>query len=286
MIQIKIPNYLKRVKLSESRRPKYLRIKDGPLPEKYNTPRYVWKKKLGETRLFDTEKKEFVLKNPKAANTPSYQTIAGNEIYARMHERKRMLIVNNLKDDFKQHISEQLRYIPQDLFPISVSMEVHTPYGYADWDVDNLWIYHKCFLDSLRDLQLVPDDSILHVRQAGQTTFIPVLPSEIPMMIFKIDTAPAETNPATDGILNVTESCDGEPGEIFVDATNVILYTGKSKVIYGAAKKAIRSAMTYALNNFKTMFVPVDIYDRYRNFFEEADYSGKVKIIKTTGWKN
>jgi len=285
MIQVKIPNYLKRVKLSESRRPKYIRMKDGPLPEKYNNPRYKWKKKVSETRLFDTEKNEFVIKNSKAANTPSYQTIAGNEIYARMHERKRMLIVNNLKDHFKQHISEQISHIPEDLFPLSVSMEIHTPYGYADWDVDNLWIYHKCFLDSLRDLQIVPDDSILYVRQAGQTTFIPILPDETPLMIFKITSAPAETNPDTSNILNIVESCEGEPGEIYIDGNLVTIYTGKLKVIYGAAKKAIRSAMSYALNNFKTVFVPEDIYERYRDFFEESNYEGKVKIIKTT-WKN
>lgn len=283
MIRVTIPNYLRKVKLSEARRPKYYFF-GGELPEKYKSSRYSWKKRGKVTCLYDNEEGEFVLKNAKTAGKPSYQTIAGNEIYARMHERKRMLIVHSLKDHFKEHISKQVEHISEDLFPLSISMELHAPFGYADWDVDNLWIYHKCFLDSLKDLKLIPDDNVLYVRQAGQTTLVPT--TGTPTMIFRIAETPAECSPPMSNMLNVQESSEGLPGEVSIDGNIATMYTGKTKVLFGAAKKAIRSIMTHALNSFSTVLVPENIYNRYREFFEESTYGGKVKIIKIKEWKD
>ncbi len=283
MIRVIIPNYLRRVKLSEARRPKYYFF-GGELPDKFKTERYSWRKRGKIKCLYDNEEGQFVLKNAKSAGTPNYQTIAGNEIYARMHERKRMLIVHSLKDHFKEHISKQIESISEDLYPLSISMELHAPFGYADWDVDNLWIYHKCFLDSLKDLKLIPDDNILYVRQAGQTSLVPT--TGTPTMIFRIAEAPHECAPPMSNLLNVEESSEGEPGEVSINGNLATIYTGKTKVLFGAAKKAIRSVMTYALNNFCTVLMHEQMYSRYKEFFDESTYGGIVKIIKIKEWKS
>jgi hypothetical protein len=283
MIRVVIPNYLRRVKLSEARRPKYY-IHGAELPEKYNTDRYSWRLRGKIKCLYDNKEGHFVVKNAKSAYKPTYQTIAGNEIYARMHERKRMLIVHSLKDHFKEHISTQIKSIPEHLYPLSISMELHAPFGYADWDVDNLWIYHKCFLDSLRDLNLIPDDSVLHVRQAGQTTLVPT--TDTPTMIFKIAEAPEECAPAIANMITVEESSQGDPGDVCIEDNVAIIYTGKTTVLFGAAKKAIRSVMTHALNTFSTVLVPEQIYNRYKDFFDESNYEGKVKVTSIKEWKN
>ena len=278
MIKIEINNYLRRVQVSNARRPKYWAPKDE-LPEKLlDTTRYIWKKRSGFINLYDNQEKEFVIKNPKAAGTPGYQSIAGNEIYARMHERKRMMIVDALKNHFKEHISAKVNSIPEDMFPLSISMEIHSSYGVADWDLDNLWIYHKCFQDSLKDLELIPDDNVLYITEAGKTSFIAVSEDVTPKLVFVIRKS-EESYPKTYAPIYLRESSEGTPGEIKVTPGNVTLYTGKRKVIYGAAKDAVRKTMLYALNNFKTVFVPHEMYSRYKQFFDENRFGGKVTIV-------
>jgi len=258
MIKIEINNYLRRVQISNARRAKYWEPVDD-LPDRLrDTVRYGWKKRSGVINLYDTVENDFVVKNPKSAGTPGFQSIAGNEIYARMHERKRMMIVDALKDHFKEHISAKVNSIPEDMFPLSIAMEIHSPYGVADWDLDNLWIYHKCFQDSLKDLGLIPDDNILYITEAGKTSFVAVSEDVTPKMVFLIKKS-EDSRPKVYEPMYVRESNEGNPGDIKIDNGNVILYTGKRKVIYGAAKDAIRKTMLHALNNFKTVFVPHDM---------------------------
>ena len=284
-MKVVIPNYLKRVKLSEARRAKYI-LFGSQIADKYKGERYCWRKRGKNLCLYDKQEGEFVIKNAKAAGTPSYQTIAGNEIYARMHERKRMMIVHALKDNFKEHIRNQISAISDDMFPLSIDMEIHVPFGYADWDLDNLWIYHKCFQDSLRDLKLIPDDNVLYVRDAGRTKFVPVMEDVTPTMIFNINKASGSSIVPKRSMLFVTESSEGEPGTIETGTSCATIYTGKSKVIFGAAKKAIHSVMLYALNNFFNVYVKRDVYNRYREFFEEVNYEKEVKIIIEEEWKS
>lgn len=264
--------------MSEARRPKYI-LFGSQVADKYKGNRYCWRKRGKNLCLYDKEESQFVVKNARATGTPSYQTIAGNEIYARMHERKRMMIVHALKNNFKEHIQNQVSSIPDDMFPLSIDMEIHIPFGYADWDLDNLWIYHKCFQDSLRDLKLIPDDNVFYVRDAGRTRFVPVMEDVTPTMIFNINKVDSRSVVAKRNMLFVTESCDGEPGTIETGTSSAILYTGKTKVIFGAAKKAIHSVMLYALNNFFNIYVKQSMYNRYKEFFMEASKGTEVKII-------
>jgi Holliday junction resolvase RusA-like endonuclease len=286
MIKVTILNYLRKVKFSDSRRPQYFTLKDK-LPEKYEKDkRYVWRKNpKGEIYLYDSREKVFVVANPNSVGTPSYQAIAGNEIYARMHERKRMKIVEALKNDFKRHLIEQRIQLSDDYFPLSVSMELRSQYGYADWDLDNLWIYHKCFLDSLTDLGIIPDDNVLYIRQAGQTNFFPITEYEKPSMTFILEKSdlpkhPRKVDPMP---LNIRESNEGEAGTVDFNGLTgqAVMFTGKKKILFGAAKKCVREVMLHALNNFKTVFVPNTIYTRYSQFFKENMFAGHIKVIVT-----
>ena len=285
-LKVAIPNYLTRVKLTEGRRKKYWEeSKKDSLPKKFQTPYHIWKK----GRLYDTITKDFVAKNAKFVDEPRYQQISGNEIYARMHESKRIKIVTQLKDHFKEHIAKAMGDLPGAMTkypffknPVAVRMEVFTQFGVANWDVDNMWIYHKCFLDSLTDLGVIPEDNVLHVRQAGQTTFRPILEHTMPLMVFYIDELEFHY---ADETLNIAEDKTLELGEIEVvkamsGISTIMLGTGKKKVIFGAAKKAIRKSMYLCLNNNKTAVVTEALHKKYENFFE-CFAEHRVQLIKT-----
>jgi hypothetical protein len=283
MIKVTILNYLRKVKISDSRMPQYYGLRDK-LPEKYqNNKRYVWRKNAKtEILLYDSQTRQFVISNPNSVGTPSYQAIAGNEIYARMHERKRMKVIDALKAQFKENLRNV--DIPQDYFPLSVSMELRAQFGYAEWDLDNLWIYHKCFLDSLTDLGIIEDDNVLYIRQAGQTTFIPIREGETPSMTFIFTKAPeVNENEKIRGYPLTLYEAEGKAGDVEYDLlhSKVTMFTGKKRVIYGAAKKCIREIMLHCLNNFKTLFVKNSTYERYKAFFDENRFNNEVKIIIT-----
>lgn len=286
-LKVTIPNYLTRVKLTEGRRKKYFEedpIADSPpelnnkIPVKYRTRQYIWYKGY----LLDTKTNEYVVKNAEKADEPRYQQINGNKIYARMHESKRVKIVTELKNYFKRHIYESMIDVDSNpkkfvfLNPVSVKMTVYTQYGVANWDADNMWIYHKCFLDSLKDLSIVRDDNVLHVKQTGQTTFVAIKEGQTPIMEFMIEELEFHYSANT---ISLFESPETEIGEIQVLADSIFLGTGKKKVIYGAAKKAVRKAMYHCLNNFKSAVVTEDLHKKYENFFE-CFVEHRVGLIK------
>ena len=157
-------------------------IKKDKIPEKYKNPNFIFIKHGSQIHLYDIEKKEYVVKNPIAAGTPNVIRIAGNEIYARMHERKRMAIVKAIKNDMKPHLPKEI-----DLeFPIMIDIELYTTPKYCNWDLDNLWIYNKCFQDVLTESKLIPEDNILYISKAGAPRFIPVINEEDRKMVFTL----------------------------------------------------------------------------------------------------
>ena len=104
MIKVVIPNYLRKVSVAKSRRVKYFNRTGKQLPKKYqNTDLYRWDEK---GRLVDRRTGELVIANPKSAGTERFQSIRGGVIYAKMHKRLRMKIVDALKAQFKAAIRE------------------------------------------------------------------------------------------------------------------------------------------------------------------------------------
>ncbi len=283
-MKIRITNYLRQVKLSETKRKKYFLksaiTPENPIPKKYEDPtRYIFKK----GKLYDSVEKDFVIKNSKSFDKPRYISIAGNEVM-RMHERVRIKIITTLKNDFKSHILESLRGMSargESLGngPYSVTMTLRTQFGFGNWDVDNLWIYHKCFLDTLTDLNVISNDNVMIVRQAGATNMIPIAEGETPSMEFEILSIP--DTPHTK-VLKIQESETVKAGEIEFSFENdiVLIGVGKKKVIMGAAHDALRKVMYWCLNNFSDVMISATLADKYSMFL--LDYKQfNIKIIKT-----
>jgi hypothetical protein len=253
-ITIRIPNYVTEVKVSNTRRAKYFKPGDT-IPLKYQNDSYVWKAE----RLFDTVTKAPVIKNPIAMGKPRYQTIAGNEIYARMHERLRMLIVSAIKDNYREHMPKEL-----DLnYPVAISMQVHTFPKYLNWDVDNLWIYIKCFQDLLVELKLIPDDDIRYIRTSGEINFTPVQDEEQRQLIFTIEELPIPTHvmyhlkPKEFNFYDLkmtgfklTRTKDGTTGDVVADIDNQIFYlnVGKIKISENAVEKTLIKVFHYCIH--------------------------------------
>jgi hypothetical protein len=286
MIRIRIPDFPRRVEISKARKAKYFKQTDD-LPEKYSKGiphQYTWKKKGKHIYLYESAVDEFVIKNPKAAGTPRYVQISGNEIYARMHERIRMKIVDTVKSAMKVNIlkvvSTPEEFSKRVMFPVSVRMTIYTPYDYANWDVDNLWIYHKCFLDSIRDLKLIEDDNILFVREAGAIFFEPISPDKTPELLFTIMSA--DGYPVATEAVEVIEDFEQKPGFLAIspDGKTARISVGRKKILFGAAKDAIRKLMFYCLNYNKSVIISPALHEKYKNFFEDFPKS-RIKIIIT-----
>ena len=153
-IKIEIPNYLRKVKLSEARKKKYyVKGKNEPVAKKYNnTEHYEWVKFKGQYFLVDVETRERVISNPRAAGTPRFITINGQKIYnGEIDKHVRNKVLSSIKDSFAPYINK-LPVITE--YPIRIDMEIHDtirePSSNAMWDVDNrAWTYIKAFQDCL-----------------------------------------------------------------------------------------------------------------------------------------
>lgn len=252
-----IPQYITEVKVSDSRRAKYFKLGDK-LPSKYeNNARFTWKNE----KLLDELTKTFVIKNPIAVGKPRYQSIAGNEIYARMHERVRMLIVKAIKANYLPNMPKQLNLS----YPIEISMDIHTQPKMLNWDVDNLWIYIKCFQDLLVDLKLIPGDDIRYIKSSGQINFTPVQSEEQRRLIFNITELPKTTHVMYNlepkvftfhktlmhtQDFRLTRTTDGNSGDITadIDARIFHLNVGKRKVSEKAVAKTLNKVYHYCIN--------------------------------------
>ena len=181
--EIVIPEYLTHVLLSKKRKTIYYSIhgKRKP-PKKYlNNPSFTIDNK-GYLRNRVTG--DYVVANFRAAGTPKYQKINGQDFYSGFgspHVRNK--IVGEIKKFFKPF----LRGIPKITeFPIQFEMELHTTIDEGNWDLDNLWVYTKCFQDVLVSMKIIPDDNIQFITKSGAPEFFPVKTPQERKIVYKI----------------------------------------------------------------------------------------------------
>jgi hypothetical protein len=203
-----IPMFSEEIQLTAKRMPKYFEWKDhDKLPNKYQTQRYIWSMdKGGQRRLFDSETKAFVVKNAVSVSRPRMMTIAGNEFFPGLDEHIRMKVVEHLKSEFQRHFPVSLELS----FPVLITEELHTLPRYANWDLDNMWIYTKCFQDAIVEYKqikekyiertlkgdkvkhrivkpgIIPDDTIKYITLPSAPRFIPVTREEDRAMIYTL----------------------------------------------------------------------------------------------------
>lgn len=209
--------------------------------------------KGGQKRLFDSEAQTFIVKNAVSVSRPRMMSIAGNEFFPGLDEHVRMKVVEHLKSEFQKHFPESLELS----FPILVTEELHTVPRYANWDLDNMWIYTKCFQDALVEFKqvkeryierndkgeekvrhrivkygILPNDSIKYITLPATPRFIPVTSEQDRKMVF---TLTEDLDPRIRGHLLynikrvepgdsadvrgflVTQSTDGKPGDLAID---------------------------------------------------------------------
>lgn len=172
---ITIPEFITHVKLSNKRRAKYY-TKKSKIPKKYK------ELKFKNGFLVDVDGKK-VVSNPRSVGTPKLKKINGQEIYSGMPHHMRAKIVKTIKDFYKKHLKN---IDPVDSFPIQIEMELHAPIEVGNWDLDNLWIYNKCFQDALTDLGIIPDDNIQYITKPASPLFFPVENMEDRKLVYRI----------------------------------------------------------------------------------------------------
>lgn len=179
--KIVFDRYIREVELSQSRRKKYY-VEGEQIPEKYLSPQYAFKKGF----LFNLETKERVIKNERVAGTPKIIPISGRAIYSGWHERIRIKVVGAIKD-FYRPIVQRLQPVSIQHFPLRIRMELHTPPRNMEWDLDNLWIYSKCFQDLLKDEGVIPNDSIRYITLPPAPEYYPVSEDDDRKIIFYLE---------------------------------------------------------------------------------------------------
>lgn len=198
---VEIPEYIRRVKLSEARNAKYYEFgKKHPKAKRFlNKDKYDWKDFNGRRFLICLETGEKVISNPRAAGTPRILTINGQKIYnGEVSKHIRNKVLSEIKESFAPYVNT-LDVINE--FPLRIEMEIHDVIressGDSLWDIDNrAWPYIKGFQDCLtgnrdkkgkyRNKQVVPDDNILYITQPPAPKFIPVDNEEDRKLVFKI----------------------------------------------------------------------------------------------------
>lgn len=177
-----------------------------------------------------------------------------------MHERVRMLIVKAVKANYLSHMPSEL-----DIkYPVEISMDIHTFPRMLDWDVDNLWIYIKCFQDLLVDLKLIPGDDIRYIKSSGQINFTPIQVEEQRKLIFRIAELPKTTHVMYNlepkvftfhktlmhiQDFRLTRTVDGNSGDVIanIDARIFHLNVGKRKVSERAVAKTLNKVFHYCI---------------------------------------
>ena len=274
MARIVFPDYPTKLQTSKTRRKKYFMDGDA-IPKKYQGDNFVFKK----GKLYDSQAKEFIVKNAQFVNKPRYQHLSYNKISTPM----KVPVLIKLKEWMSM-------YMPSTLDikgPLAVSAVVY------DWpiplnkDLDNMHIYYKAFLDLLKDRGMIIDDSKQYISRAGGFRFIPITASSDRKLVFDIEPETSELltthmmynlEPKEAERVSHTEfkhfrletSEEPEPGTFGIDDNVLLCNFGKTKVIKANADKIFRNLFSYALNYNTPIVVGEEFYrihaDRINRF--------------------
>ena len=288
IVEIRVPDFIESVQTSKARRKKYYSDVND-LPEKFLNksgalkPPYEMKK----GKLFNRETKEFEISNSRSFGTPKYKSIAGNDIYSNISYFLRDKIVKAIKENFKPHLPKSI-----DLaYPWQIRCTVFGYPKYANWDIDNLWIYNKCFQDLLVAEGLVPDDNVKYIASSGQITFRPIPLTFTRQMVFEIESlsnvipesdhnmfgldipkaflsAPPTSNKETFLVERMTK---GKANDIFIDMDKKII-----GINFGV-KKAISGSVKRCLGKVFSQSVQMNMYPA----FHKSVFAEHEKIIKS-----
>jgi hypothetical protein len=199
--RIEMPEYLRRVKLSNKRKAVYYEQGKKTVKAKrlLDRSRFNYRgHKVGSRvamLLTDLKTGERVVANPRSQGTPKMFTINGQGIYDQTLQKQ---VRNKVMQVIKIWFAPFINQLPYVNVPIRIYAELHdtilTDKG-AKWDLDNrFYMYQKAFQDCLtgnRDREgiaankvIVDDDNVLYITQPPCPLFIPVATEEERKLVF------------------------------------------------------------------------------------------------------
>jgi len=151
-MKIEIPNFARDICVSKARRAKFYKHGDK-IPKKYQTKSYNFIPYRGKMVLVETSTNQPVIKNPTQAGTPSFVTIAGNDVW---DTHRRGDYVEKIKLSIQVYFWEIIKHFKLDkedlesLIPIRITFDFYT--CKETQDLDNLeLLYKKAFIDAIQD---------------------------------------------------------------------------------------------------------------------------------------
>lgn len=291
-MKVEIPEFIKEVKLSNKRIRKFFKesriTAEKPLPLKYQNKRYIWKK----GKLWDKETKEFVTKNSKTVGTPRFIGLSGNLIM-RLEGNQRDKVIVAIKKQFRPYLADLPKPLPT---PLIIELHLYDVPGMCKWDLDNKWIYNKCFQDLLQDEGYIANDNVSNITGSPGVLYFPVQKETERKLVFilKQDERTVIVNhnmfynkPRPVIILedhpgwelqedylssyHILEHSKGKPGELEVEDLLQVMYisTGRKKILYGAVRKALGHVFTHCIQFNLSVSVRRSIFEKYEKFFQE-----------------
>lgn len=114
---------------------------------------------------------------------------------------------NKIVDQIHKHVSKFISgKLDVDNEKLKVSVDYYLPINYGDlrwnkkenkaklvqkeqstpWDLDNLWVYHKCIQDTIVECGLIPKDDVSLIV-SNESNFIEVVDMEHSKIVLRID---------------------------------------------------------------------------------------------------
>ncbi len=290
---IVFPDYPIKVQMSKSRRKKW--FEEGySIPRKYQDDQFNFKHRPGRKDypkcLYNSETKEFVIKNERFVDMPRYQSLSYNKISTKL----KIPVLIKLKEWMSDFIPRTLNLRG----PIKVQAIVY------DWpiplnkDLDNMHIYYKAFLDLLKQRGLIKDDSKRFITMSGGFRFIPITNQADRKLVFHLteddnpdimnhvmfNLTPKEVIRGSETGYELYQSSLSEPGELLVihQTQRMTMNFGKTKIIRANADKLFRRVFDICVNFNTHCWVDETFYrvhaDRIQKFLLNAGVQVYIKL--------
>lgn len=224
--EIVMPDFPRQVKLSDSRRAKYFKNTDK-LAMKYLQKERYFGGNLGgygfsnkgnlhllaepfewvdhklsngkkETRLYNSQTREYVIKNPQTAGTPNWEVINGQKMYNNLYHphvrNKIMEVIHNYMISFLQGLK------PIEDYPITITGFMFDKGRTCDiskgkmWDVGNRQFpYNKAFEDVAQKVGLIKQDDFEHIIAPTALVFKNLDNDSLPKQYWRSETQNCRT---------------------------------------------------------------------------------------------
>jgi hypothetical protein len=162
-----IPEFITKIKLSDSRRAKYY-LQQDKLPKKYqDKSKYEFRKvkttKSFEYRLFSIVADAPVIKNSKVKDKARFKIIKGNDFYSGLNHILRTKIIEAIKEDIITKI--ELFKVDDEDYPLYIEF-IYCDVILNSQDLDNKrYAYEKATQDLFTTSKVIIDDKVIYINK-------------------------------------------------------------------------------------------------------------------------